>query len=190
MQQILLHAAGPLQQPTGNVSYFSKFTQTHLTPGNTPGRPAETSFWPFQHLHLWPGWDLRFLGESFTAVRNILSFCSLLGHDPAVPTSEQRVRLDINPVDGTLLCYGGPKGTQMRERGQIKLLYTSQTCKPVESEHYLKKIGFVELGGIQLYTVALPFRFVLAWVTAPCGFPEHYQLITKKNPSKSVPVLM
>lgn len=28
-------------------------------------------------------------------------------------------------------------------------------------EHYLKKIGLVKFGGIQLYIVALPFRLVL-----------------------------
>lgn len=38
---------------------------------------------------------------------------------------------------------------------------------------YLKYTGLVESGGIQLYTVVLPFTLVLEWVIAPFGFPEH-----------------
>lgn len=63
----------------------------------------------------------------------------------------------------------------------MKLPFTSQTCRNEESEHYLKKIGFIELGGIQLNTVLLPFRLVLEWVTALCGFPEHYELVNNKE---------
>ena len=100
--------------------------------------------------------------------------CSLLGGDPAVPTSEQRFRLDINPVDGPLLRHSGPEGTKVRGRTH-RVHFTCYKCETENSEHYLKKIGSVDLGGIQLYTVALPFRLVLEWVTAPCGFPEHYQ---------------
>lgn len=83
----------------------------------------------------------------------------------AVPTSEQSVGLDVNPVDGTLLRHGCPEGTQDEREGgvlQTELLFTSPKCKTTENcGHYLKKIGLVEFGGIQLYIVALPFRLVL-----------------------------
>lgn len=83
----------------------------------------------------------------------------------AVPTSEQSVGLDINPVDGTLLRHGCPEGTKDERGGgalQMALLCTSPICNTTENwEHYLKKIGLVEFGGIQLYIVALPFRLML-----------------------------
>lgn len=83
----------------------------------------------------------------------------------AVPTSEESVGLDINPVDGTLLRHGCPEGTKDGVGGgalQMELLCASPVCKTTENwEHYLKKIGLVEFGGIQLYTVALPFTLVL-----------------------------
>lgn len=95
----------------------------------------------------------------------------------AVPTSEQSVGLDINPVDGTLLRHGCPEGTKDEGEGgalHMELLCTSPKRKTAENwEHYWKKISLVEFGGIQLYIVVLPFRLVLEWVMAPCGFSEH-----------------
>lgn len=67
-----------------------------------------------------------FCGEKFQSCQEyFVVHCSLLGCEPAVHTSEQCVRLDINPVDGTLLRHGGPEGTKMWER-------TESSCLPVK----------------------------------------------------------